>query len=52
MKKVTGILVLLILLAFGLPALFQAIETVIIPMIIVVFILGLGVLIFQRRRSW
>lgn len=52
MRRVVGVLLLLVLLAFALPALFNAIESVIIPGIFTVFVIGLGVLMFQRRRRW
>lgn len=52
MKRVLGLLVLLVLLAFALPSLFNAVEAVILPMIMIVFVLGLGVFLFQRRRPW
>jgi hypothetical protein len=51
-KRVVGTLFMLVLLAFALPALFHAIEALIVPMIMIVFILGLGVFLFQRRRRW
>lgn len=52
MKHIVGMLVLLVLLAFALPALLNAIESIIVPTIVVVFIVGLLVLMFQRRRRW
>jgi hypothetical protein len=52
MNRVMGILIVLLLLAFALPSLLHIVMALIIPMIVIVFILGLGVLLFQRRRLW
>jgi hypothetical protein len=51
-SKVIGVLVLLLLLAFALPAVVAAIQSLIAPLIFITFIVGIGALMFHRRRHW
>lgn len=52
LSKVVGVLVMLLLLAFALPAMVTAIESLIAPLIFMTFIVGISALVFHRRRRW
>ncbi len=51
-NKLIGVVVLLLLLAFALPALVSAVDSLIVPLIVITFIVGVGGLLFRRRRHW
>lgn len=52
MKRVWGVLVLLIMAAFTLPTMIHAIEALIPALIAAVVLVGVGALLFRRRRYW
>lgn len=52
MKRVWGVLVLLIVAAFALPVMIHAIEALIPALIAGAVLVGVGALLFRRRRYW
>lgn len=52
MKRVWGVLVLLIMAAFALPVMIHAIEALIPALIVGAVLVGVGALLFRRRRYW
>lgn len=50
--RIWGMLVILILLGFALPALTGAVESLIIPAIVIMILAGIGSIVFYRRRRW
>lgn len=52
MKRTGGVLVLLVLASFALPMLINAIEALIPALIAGAVLVGVGALLFQRRRRW
>lgn len=52
MKKIVGMLFMLLLLFFALPPLLILIEHLIIPIIVFVFLVGLGIFLVGRKKMW
>jgi uncharacterized membrane protein YccC len=51
-KRLIGILVLLIVAAFALPVMIKAIESLIPALMAAAVLLGVGTMIYQRHRRW
>lgn len=52
MKRVWGILIMLIVAAFALPVMIHAIEALIPALLATVALAAVGTILFQRRRRW
>jgi LPXTG-motif cell wall-anchored protein len=52
MNRLIALLVLLIVAAFALPSMIAAFDAVIPALIGLVVLIGVGALLFQRRRRW
>lgn len=52
MRRIFGIPIILMLLLFALPPFVHALESILIPAIIVTLLISIGMLLFQRRRRW
>lgn len=52
MRQVSIALVWLLLLAFALPSIVSTLRALLVPAIILVALVGIGTLLFQRRRRW
>jgi hypothetical protein len=52
MRRVWGVLIMLIVAAFALPAMINAIEALIPALIAAAALVGVGALLFRRRRYW
>lgn len=52
MKRIVGVLFMLLLLSFALPALLHSVMALIFPLILIVIFVGIGALMFGRRRYW
>lgn len=52
MKRVWGVLLLLIIAAFALPVMIHAIEALIPALLVGALLVGVGTLLFRRRRYW
>jgi len=52
MRRIWAMLIFVIALAFALPALVNAFMAIIPAVIAGVFLVGIGTLLFQRRRRW
>lgn len=51
-RKLVGLLILLLLVSLALPTLLNAIQALIPALFISTVFVGIGILLFQRRRRW